>query len=96
MQLKSPPRRFSKKVSPAEEASIETPVARKDAMFHNSKKTGRLKYGGREPTLDRKKVLALQAEGKTPSQIARELKIARSSVYRLLADSKPVTLACAA
>jgi DNA invertase Pin-like site-specific DNA recombinase len=60
-----------------------------------SKKTGRLKYGGREPTLDRKKVLALSAEGKTPSQIARELKIARSSVYRLLAD-KPVTLACAA
>ena len=53
MQLKSPPRRFSKKVSPAEEASIETPVARKDAMFHNSKKTGRLKYGGREPTLHR-------------------------------------------
>jgi DNA invertase Pin-like site-specific DNA recombinase len=49
-----------------------------------SKKTGRLKYSGREPVLDYERIRALKEAGKTPSAIARELGIARSSVYRAL------------
>jgi len=42
------------------------------------------KNGGRKATLDAKKVRELRAEGKGPAEIAKQLKMARSSVYRLL------------
>ncbi|MBY8338410.1 recombinase family protein [Alteriqipengyuania sp. NZ-12B] len=43
------------------------------------------KYRGRKPTIDPGEVKALRARGLGASQIARELKIARASVYRALA-----------
>ena len=49
-----------------------------------SAKTGRLKYSGREPVIDRKRVAALKEAGMKPSAIARELNVARSSVYRAM------------
>ena len=42
------------------------------------------KNGGRKPSIDAEKVKALHASGMGPAAIARELKMARSSVYRLL------------
>jgi DNA invertase Pin-like site-specific DNA recombinase len=41
-------------------------------------------YKGRPATIDAAKVKALHAPGKKPAHIAKELKMARSSVYRLL------------
>ena len=52
-----------------------------------SEKTGRLKYGGRAPVIDAERIKALHASGMRPAHIARELKVARSSVYRVLADA---------
>jgi DNA invertase Pin-like site-specific DNA recombinase len=49
-----------------------------------SKKTGRLKYGGREPVIDRARMFAMKQSGMTPSAIARELGVARSTVYRAI------------
>jgi DNA invertase Pin-like site-specific DNA recombinase len=41
-------------------------------------------YKGRKPSIDIDRVKALKGEGMSPSAIAKELKIARSSVYRVL------------
>lgn len=38
-------------------------------------------YRGRKPSIDPKKVIALRGQGMTPTAIAKELGIARSSVY---------------
>ena len=46
--------------------------------------TGRLKYGGRAPTIDADRIRKLRSDGLGPVDIAKQLKIARSSVYRLL------------
>lgn len=43
------------------------------------------RYLGRKPSVDSTKVIELHANGLGPSQIARELKISRTSVYRALA-----------
>lgn len=43
------------------------------------------RYKGRKPSVDTTKVAELHANGLGPSQIARELKISRTSVYRSLA-----------
>ncbi len=47
------------------------------------------KYKGRQPTARAKadQVLALKAEGKGATEIARQLRIGRASVYRILADA---------
>ena len=47
------------------------------------------KYRGRKPTARAKadQVLALKAEGRGASAIARDLGIGRASVYRILADA---------
>jgi DNA invertase Pin-like site-specific DNA recombinase len=42
------------------------------------------KNGGRKPSIDAEKVHSLRASGMGPSAIAKELKLARSSVYRVL------------
>lgn len=42
------------------------------------------RYKGRKPSVDTTKVTELHANGLGPSQIARELKISRTSVYRAL------------
>ncbi len=46
------------------------------------------KNKGRQPTLDAEKVLALRAQGVGPAKIAKQLRIARSSVYRILGQSE--------
>lgn len=43
------------------------------------------RYLGRKPSVDTAKVTELHANGLGPSQIARELRISRTSVYRALA-----------
>ena len=45
------------------------------------------KYRGRTPTLQRQAdtIRAMRAVGKKPKEIAKELKVARSGVYRMLA-----------
>ena len=39
---------------------------------------------GRKPTIDRLKVLQMRAEGKSPTSISREMKIGRSTVYKMI------------
>lgn len=51
-----------------------------------SKKTGRLKYAGGKPRIDRAEVARLKAEGLNPTQISQKLNINRVTVYRLLAE----------
>lgn len=41
-------------------------------------------YKGRPQTIDAERVKAMKSEGMSPTAIARELNIARSSVYRML------------
>ena len=49
------------------------------------------KNGGRKATLDADKVKALHASGMGPAAIAKQLKMTRSSVYRLLEQSEGVS-----
>ena len=48
------------------------------------------KYLGRKATIAPSDVLALQAQGIGPAAIARQLGVARSSVYRVIEGAKPV------
>jgi DNA invertase Pin-like site-specific DNA recombinase len=43
-------------------------------------------YKGRKPSIDVGKIEALRASGLGPSEIARQLKIGRASVYRVVAQ----------
>jgi DNA invertase Pin-like site-specific DNA recombinase len=45
-------------------------------------------YKGRPPSLKPEDVRKLRDAGKGPSEIARELKISRTSVYRLLGETE--------
>lgn len=53
-----------------------------------SEKTKRLKYGGREKTIDRKEVLSRKRNGESISSIAREMGIARTSIYAILEEAQ--------
>jgi DNA invertase Pin-like site-specific DNA recombinase len=44
-------------------------------------------YKGRKPSLPVAEIAALAAAGKGPAAIAKQLGIARSSVYRLMGDA---------
>lgn len=44
------------------------------------------KYKGRPPSIDADRVKALHADGMGPAAIAREMGVARSSVYRMLSE----------
>lgn len=44
-------------------------------------------FKGRPATIDQKQIVDLRNQGKTPTAIARELNIARSSVYRYLGST---------
>lgn len=46
-------------------------------------------YKGRPPKLERGRILELRAKGVRPSEIARQLKIGRASVYRALSAGTP-------
>ena len=45
-------------------------------------------FKGRPATIDAERIKTLRDRGKTPTAISKELGIARSSVYRILADAK--------
>jgi DNA invertase Pin-like site-specific DNA recombinase len=65
-------------------AEFETNLRKERQMEGIAKAKDRGVYKGRPQSIDTKQVQRLKAEGSTPSAIARELGIARSSVYRLL------------
>ena len=48
-------------------------------------------YKGRKPTIDPERVQALASQGMGATAIAKELNVARASVYRLLNGSRPST-----
>jgi DNA invertase Pin-like site-specific DNA recombinase len=50
-------------------------------------------YKGRKPTIDVTRIKALKEAGKSPAWIARELRVARSSVYRALGQESNGTSA---
>jgi len=50
-------------------------------------KQDRSKYQGRKPSIDGDRVRKMKAEGLSPTAIAKELGIARSSVYRMLEEN---------
>jgi DNA invertase Pin-like site-specific DNA recombinase len=68
-------------------AAFETDVRRERQMEGIAKAKGDGVYKGGIPRLDRERVRALKAEGRGPAAIARELGMARSSVYRLLDEA---------
>jgi len=68
-------------------AEFETNLRRERQLegIEKAKKEG--VYKGRKPSIDVEKVKALRASGIGPAAIAKQLKMARSSVYRLLHDA---------
>ena len=65
-------------------AEFETAI-RKERQLEGIAKAKKLGvYKGRKPNIDPARVRALREAGKSPTAIARELKVARSSVYRVL------------
>lgn len=65
-------------------AEFETNLRRERQLEGIAKAKAAGIYKGTKPKINRAKVKALHASGKGPAAIARELKVARSSVYRLL------------
>ncbi|MBJ7534552.1 recombinase family protein [Rhodomicrobium vannielii ATCC 17100] len=65
-------------------AEFETNLRRERQLEGIAKAKAAGVYTGRKPSLDIERVKTLFAAGKKPSAIARELKMARSSVYRVL------------
>jgi DNA invertase Pin-like site-specific DNA recombinase len=65
-------------------AEFETNLRRERQMEGIAKAKAEGVYRGRKPSIDVEKVKAMRAEGKGPAAIAKELKLARSSVYRVL------------
>jgi DNA invertase Pin-like site-specific DNA recombinase len=69
-------------------AAFETDVRRERQMEGIALAKRRGVYEGRKPTLDRARVRQMAKEGIGPGKIARELGMARSSVYRLLEEGR--------
>nr|WP_320143397.1 recombinase family protein [uncultured Cohaesibacter sp.] len=65
-------------------AEFETNIRRERQLEGIAKAKQEGKYRGRKKSIDREAVKKLQQEGKGPAAIAKELGVARSSVYRLL------------
>jgi DNA invertase Pin-like site-specific DNA recombinase len=65
-------------------AAFETDVRRERQMEGIARAKREGVYRGGVPRLDRERVCALRSEGRGPAAIARELGMARSSVYRVL------------
>lgn len=72
-------------------AEFETAIRRERQMEGIAKAKAGGIYKGRKPTIDPERVKALAASGMGASAIAKELKVARASVYRLLNGSLPST-----
>ena len=67
-------------------AEFETNIRRERQLEGIAKAKQEGKYRGRRKSIDREAVKKLQQEGKGPAAIAKELGVARSSVYRLLEE----------
>jgi len=65
-------------------AEFETDLRRERQMEGIAKAKEAGVYKGRKPSIDPEEVQALHKAGKSPTAIARELGIARSSVYRFI------------
>ena len=65
-------------------AEFETNLRRERQLEGIQQAKAKGVYKGRKPSIDVARVEALRDAGKGPAAIARELKIARSSVYRVL------------
>ena len=68
-------------------AAFETDVRRERQLEGIAKAKRQGLYKGGKPRLDRQRVQELVAGGARPAAIARELGMARSSVYRLLREA---------
>jgi DNA invertase Pin-like site-specific DNA recombinase len=66
-------------------AEFETNLRRERQMEGIAKAKAEGVYKGRKPSIDAAKVKVLREGGMGPAAIAKELKMARSSVYRVLA-----------
>lgn len=69
-------------------AEFETALRkeRQTAGIEKAKAEGR--YRGRKPSIQRDQIVALQAEGLGPTEIAKRLQIGRASVYRLVKEPR--------
>jgi len=65
-------------------AEFETNLRKERQLEGISKARAQGVYTGRKPKIDKTVVMALKAEGLGGSEIARRLRIARTSVYRVL------------
>ncbi len=65
-------------------AEFETAIRRERQMEGVAKAKAQGVYKGRKPTIDPERVKALAADGMGASAIAKELKVGRASVYRIL------------
>ena len=65
-------------------AEFETNLRRERQLEGIAKAKAAGVYKGRKPSIDRKAVAKLKAEGLGAAAIAKRLKIGRASVYRLL------------
>ncbi|MGH1569847.1 recombinase family protein [Methylobacterium sp. P31] len=72
-------------------AEFETAIRRERQMEGVAKAKAEGVYKGRKATIDADRIKALAAQGMGATAIARELKVARASVYRLLNGSSPST-----
>lgn len=68
-------------------AEFETALRRERQMEGIAKAKEKGVYKGRKPSVPVDQVRELRAEGVSPTDIARRLKIGRGSVYRALADA---------
>jgi DNA invertase Pin-like site-specific DNA recombinase len=77
-------------------AAFETDVRRERQLERIAMSKRQGVYKGGKSRLDRLRVMELSSQGLGPAAIARELGMARSSVYRLLeeADSRLPRQAC--
>src|SRR6185437_7512285 len=70
-------------------AEFETNLRRERQMEGIAKAKAAGVYKGRPPSIDPEEVRRLKASGSTPSEIAKQLRIGRASVYRLIAAAAP-------
>ncbi|MGH1573135.1 recombinase family protein [Methylobacterium sp. P31] len=70
-------------------AEFETAIRRERQMEGVAKAKAEGVYKGRKPSIDPERVKALAAQGMGATAIARELNVARASVYRLLNGQAP-------
>jgi DNA invertase Pin-like site-specific DNA recombinase len=67
-------------------AEFETNLRKERQLEGIAKAKANGVYQGRKPSIDRAKIAALKAEGLGPSETARQLGIARASVYRVISN----------